>query len=526
MTNLTKESRYQAQHRAPSSSHIPGRLPIAGSLAVLVVAGGTLAVSCTADQPEKASFQSSSTTSSVAAASPTAQQVVSTLTDDELANVKRVSWSLDGRLLAIHDKGTPLRSLGDLASLAEGRHKLTAVVELQDGRTLTLTAPFSSSGSSSDLTVDARAARSDQRDALAKQAAQKAQQQKAAQLRAQQAKQAQEKQRAQQQARAAAAVKQRAAQTKQVAQPAPTQKAAAPRPASVQKPTAVKAAPTQAAPKAPAPTQAAPKAPAPTQAAPKAPAPTQTAPAPTTQTTQPGSFDPVKFDWSSVGGPSKATSGSVTLSTASAALSNCNIGSLRVNADGPKISRCTINGGVYGPGGFTLDHSFVTSSGDGMDPTGPGKKVIQYNKIWRDGTRVGTKHQDGIQFWQGGNALISHNWIGGFQTSAIMVKADLGTISNVTIDSNYLHNPTGYFQLYLCKAGHDLKNITVTNNAFGKSSFTASTCHDNLTFVHTEAQRQAAIKAGNAGAASWIVWNNNYVAGTNAVVAPPGGWDQ
>jgi hypothetical protein len=197
-----------------------------------------------------------------------------------------------------------------------------------------------------------------------------------------------------------------------------------------------------------------------------------------------------------------------------------------LHADAEKLSakNCDINGGVFGAGSYTLDHNFITSASDGIDPTGPGYKVIQYNKIWRDGTRVGDRHQDGIQFTKGGNALIARNYISGWQTSAIMIKADLGTISNITIDSNYLNNPTGYYQLYLCPDSHSLSNITVTNNAFGKASSTLSTCGTNYTYVHTEAQRQAAIKAGVKNANQWIVWNGNYVAATGAVVAPPGGW--
>jgi len=207
-------------------------------------------------------------------------------------------------------------------------------------------------------------------------------------------------------------------------------------------------------------------------------------------------------------------------------LSNCRIGVLHADAEKLSAKNCDINGGVFGAGSYTLDHNFITSASDGIDPTGPGYKVIQYNKIWRDGTRVGDRHQDGIQFTKGGNALIARNYISGWQTSAIMIKADLGAISNITIDSNYLNNPTGYYQLYLCPDSHSLSNITVTNNAFGKASSTLSTCGTNYTYVHTEAQRQAAIKAGVNNANQWIVWNGNYVAATGAVVAPPGGWAQ
>ena len=290
----------------------------------------------------------------------------------------------------------------------------------------------------------------------------------------------------------------------------------------------------------------------------KTPTPTRPAPAPSTTTAAtpvstalpPGAFDPVTFDWATVGAPSsglvevngtgdlaltkkgqvldgvKVSQARVVTTADGIRLSNCEIGTFHADTQGLSAEHCTINGGVYGEGSYVLDHNFITSQGDGIDPTGKGQKVIQYNKIWRDGTRVGEKHQDGIQFWQGGNTLIRRNWISGFGTSAIMVKADHGTISNVTIDSNYVNNPTGYFQLYLCPQSHALVNITVTNNAFGKATSVVSTCRAKLTFVHTEAQRQAAIKAGNAGAANWIVWNNNYVAETHAVLPPPGGWAQ
>ena len=283
-------------------------------------------------------------------------------------------------------------------------------------------------------------------------------------------------------------------------------------------------APSDPAPKSspsPAPSPAPSSTPLPAPSTSPTPSPT---PSPATSTTS--AFDPVAFDWTSVGGPAQATAGDVTASTDGATLTDCNIGTLHVNSAGTTVQDCTVNGGVFGTGSYTLDHNFITSDADGIDPTGPAHKVIRYNKIWRDGTRVADRHHDGIQFWQGGNALISRNWISGFQTSAIMVKADLATISDVTIDSNYLNNPTGYFQLYLCPASHALRNITVTNNAFGKANFTASTCGAKLTFVHTEAQRQQAIKAGNTAAPSWIVWDGNYVAGSHTTVAPPGGWAQ
>ncbi|MDQ1486413.1 MAG: hypothetical protein QOJ62_2106, partial [Actinomycetota bacterium] len=182
----------------------------------------------------------------------------------------------------------------------------------------------------------------------------------------------------------------------------------------------------------------------------------------------PAGFNPATYNWASVGGPtsglvSAGLSTGLTLNTAGqiltgvqtmvgaqviaqatgSGMANCVIqDGFRANGNGVSVNHCTVGNGVTGAGSYTLANNFITSQGDGIDPTGAGYKLIQYNKIWRDGTRIGTKHEDGIQFWQGGNALISRNWISGWQTSAIMVKADLGPISNVTIDSNFLDNPT------------------------------------------------------------------------------------
>ena len=254
------------------------------------------------------------------------------------------------------------------------------------------------------------------------------------------------------------------------------------------------------------------------------------------------------YDWSTVGGPSSGlttvgSGTSLTLSVAGEILdhvrstvrtiaeatgtgaTNCVIDdTFRADGDNLLLSHCSVAQGVSGAGSYTVQYNFITSDADGMDPTGPGQKLIQYNKIWRDGSRVGENHQDGIQFWQGGNTVISRNYITGWQTSAINLKANIGAISNVTIDSNYLGNPTGYYQLYLCPDIHGITNVTVTNNAFAKANYVVSTCGTKITFVHSEAQRQAAIAAGNQAAANWVVWNNNYVAGTNTVVTPPGGW--
>jgi hypothetical protein len=192
------------------------------------------------------------------------------------------------------------------------------------------------------------------------------------------------------------------------------------------------------------------------------------------------------------------------------------------------------NVGIIGAS-FTSRSNYITANEDAIDPNGAGPYLIEYNKLYRDGTNFGTAHHDGIQFWgPGGNAVIRRNWISGWTTSAILIKTDLGPISHVTITENYLANPTGWFVLYVRDAHTGFGRPTfvdITNNKIssgglggsGSGSFAVSTGDDNrtagleATFCHTAAQRQAAIDGGNASAATWIVWSGNVWAdGPNA----------
>jgi hypothetical protein len=182
---------------------------------------------------------------------------------------------------------------------------------------------------------------------------------------------------------------------------------------------------------------------------------------------------------------------------------------------------------------FVAQFNDITAINDGITPTGEGshQSVIQYNKIHRDGSVLGSAHHDGIQFWQNGNAVIRRNWISGWQTSAILIKSDLTPISHITITENYLANPTGYFAVYVRDGGHGRpRYIDITNNAFGPRATPISSGSNKATeatFVRTAARRQAAIDAGNASAAEWIVWSGNYYASgpkKGKEIAPPGRW--
>jgi hypothetical protein len=202
----------------------------------------------------------------------------------------------------------------------------------------------------------------------------------------------------------------------------------------------------------------------------------------------------------------------------------------------------SVSGGPNAAVGGSVDvtNSYLTSDQDGVHPLGQNPaslpSVISYDRIQRNGVSTAGSngfHNDGVQMWKGSNVVISRNWISGWATSAIMLKTDElnsdGTpLNHVTITGNYLAT-TGYFTLYIISGGQGLPQyVSVTNNVFGPNRSNNSSGNiapaSGQKFVKTAAQRTRAVKAGVAGAASWVVWSGNTDARTGAEVAPPGGW--
>jgi hypothetical protein len=219
-------------------------------------------------------------------------------------------------------------------------------------------------------------------------------------------------------------------------------------------------------------------------------------------------FNPLTFDWSTVGGttsaPVRADNGVV-------------IAHKSITAPGAGSS------GIYGAS-FTAQYNDITSEEDAIDFVGTGPYVVEYNNLHTSSSAAGA-HADGIQTWNGSNMTIRRNWISGFSTSAVLLKTDSGPISNVKITENYLANPIGYWTIYVMDAGNGFGRPTfvdITNNTFGAGGLIASgsAWGSQATFCHTAAQRQSAINGGNAAAAAWIVWDGNKDVNGN-IVAPP-----
>jgi len=84
----------------------------------------------------------------------------------------------------------------------------------------------------------------------------------------------------------------------------------------------------------------------------------------------------------------------------------------------------------------------------------------------------GPTHNDAIQILSGtdihvlGNALVAAM----DQNSAIQVTQDFGTVTALTIDSNYADGGGCTFN-FSHKGGSSLTGVTVTNNRFGRNSF-------------------------------------------------------
>ncbi|MDQ1709102.1 MAG: hypothetical protein QOG49_487 [Frankiaceae bacterium] len=221
--------------------------------------------------------------------------------------------------------------------------------------------------------------------------------------------------------------------------------------------------------------------------------------APTAATPSSAGFNPLTNDWTTVGGKSSGA---------------------RLGNHGTVIKHRTIaasgtgNTGIFGSS-FTAEYNDITADEDGVDFIGNGPFLVQYNRLHRDGTQFGDAHHDGIQSWVGKDVTIRRNWIDGWETSAILIKTDVGPISNVLIEENYLGNLSGGWSLYVVDAATGFGRPTfvdVINNRFRSANGTIASGSEwgsQATFCHTRAQRQAAIDGGNADAAGWIVWSGN-----------------
>ena len=143
------------------------------------------------------------------------------------------------------------------------------------------------------------------------------------------------------------------------------------------------------------------------------------------------------------------------------------------------IEDVEMSGGIgcgIGGSGFTLRRSDIHGTGaDGINPYSDA--VIEAN--WIHGIAVPGlhpgPHADGIQMTQGSNVVIRGNFIDvpinagmASANSCVFLKSDMGPISNVTIENNWLNG--GNYTIYSRTANGNgaPTNVRVINNRFGR----------------------------------------------------------
>ena len=193
-------------------------------------------------------------------------------------------------------------------------------------------------------------------------------------------------------------------------------------------------------------------------------------------------------------------SGGMTITTDGTVIDGLDIdGCLRVRANDVTIRRTRITATATECGGIQLnvgyDHSGILIEDVEIDGLGdaPGEAIAGAGYTARrvnihgvgDGLRMDDNtvvedsfihslvarngaHNDGIQSTAGSNITIRGNRIvnDNTQTSAILIKDDLGVIADVTIENNFLDG--GGYTLYVRRAAHGgPSDVTITNNVFG-----------------------------------------------------------
>jgi hypothetical protein len=200
-------------------------------------------------------------------------------------------------------------------------------------------------------------------------------------------------------------------------------------------------------------------------------------------------------------GPTNASilksSGSITIKTPGAVLENLNItGSITIAADSVVIRNFRVratgpfcinvldgNGGVIiedgdldgagttsaliAGGGFTARRlNLHGSAADGVNPKGD----VTLDRCWIHQIGLNpASHADGVQITSGAHFSFTGNFFdlpvdqaGTSSNSAVFLKEDSGTISDVTIDRNWLNG--GNYTIYSIQIG----SCRVTNNLFGR----------------------------------------------------------
>ncbi|MDG6104741.1 hypothetical protein Daura_05685 [Dactylosporangium aurantiacum] len=123
---------------------------------------------------------------------------------------------------------------------------------------------------------------------------------------------------------------------------------------------------------------------------------------------------------------------------------------------------------LIGRTGFTLLRVNAHGSGDILRIDGRG--TVQDSWLHDPGGTGSAQHNDVIQSTNASYIRILHNRLENqhTQTSCILLKADIGSISDVVVDSNLMNG--GGYSFYWYDANYKITNGKVTNNRFMRQS--------------------------------------------------------
>jgi hypothetical protein len=162
---------------------------------------------------------------------------------------------------------------------------------------------------------------------------------------------------------------------------------------------------------------------------------------------------------------------------------------IRNNSTGLVIEHVTLVGADadtegIGQGDFTVSYANISHVGDGIRANG---NVVVRDSYIHDLAAAPGSHNDGIQVTAGSNITIEHNTIENpnNQTSAIMLGADQGDISDIVVQNNLLNG--GGWTLYggaQPPSGRTIANIRLLDNVFGKKFWSTCGSYGPMAYVY------------------------------------------
>ena len=109
----------------------------------------------------------------------------------------------------------------------------------------------------------------------------------------------------------------------------------------------------------------------------------------------------------------------------------------------------------------------------GADAVKPFRNVVLTDSYMHHLGSISDSHADGVQMVNGSNVTIRGNYFDmphdepGYNNSQVMIiKSDIGPVSNVTIDGNWING--GGFSVQIIAKNGPVNDVVITDNRFGR----------------------------------------------------------